>query len=120
MSDKPDVYQRVTDKIIADLERGQTRPGSSPGRPGIAAGPVSRPLRAEGKPYRGVNVLMLWASAMEKGYESPIWMTYRQAAEPRRPGAEGRERIAGRLCRPHHAARNKATTARRSNARSPS
>ena len=42
---------------------------------------MSRPLRAEGKPYRGVNVLMLWASAMEKGYGSPIWMTYRQAAE---------------------------------------
>jgi antirestriction protein ArdC len=29
----------------------------------------------------GVNVLMLWASAMEKGYSCPLWLTYKQAAE---------------------------------------
>ena len=38
-------------------------------------------LRAGGIPYRGVNVLMLWASAMEKGYNCPLWLTYKQAAE---------------------------------------
>jgi antirestriction protein ArdC len=68
----------VTDKIIADLERG-TPPWQQPWQAGHSAGPVSRPLRAEGKPYRGINVMMLWASAMEKGYESPLWLTYRQA-----------------------------------------
>src|SRR5215208_2401081 len=45
------------------------------------AGPVSRPLRAGGKAYRGVNVLMLWAAAMERGYSCPLWLTYKQAAE---------------------------------------
>jgi antirestriction protein ArdC len=80
MADTPDVYTRVTSKIIADLERG-TLTWQQPWQAGHQAGPVSRPLRAEGKPYRGVNVMMLWASAMERGYSSPIWMTYRQASD---------------------------------------
>ena len=42
---------------------------------------MSRPLRAGGIPYRGVNVLMLWAAAMEKGYSCPLWLTYKQASE---------------------------------------
>lgn len=32
-------------------------------------------------PYRGINVLMLWGAAMEKGYATPIWMTFKQAHE---------------------------------------
>ena len=80
MSEKLDVYSRVTNKIIADLERGNLT-WLQPWQAGHKAGPVSRPLRAGGKPYRGVNVLMLWAAAMEKGYTSPLWMTYKQAAE---------------------------------------
>jgi antirestriction protein ArdC len=32
-------------------------------------------------PYRGVNILLLWGEAMEKGYGSAIWMTYKQASE---------------------------------------
>jgi antirestriction protein ArdC len=31
--------------------------------------------------YRGINVLVLWSAAMEKGYAAPVWMTYRQATE---------------------------------------
>jgi antirestriction protein ArdC len=50
------------------------------GRPPGRAGPVSRPLRAGGKAYRGINVLMLWAAAMEKNYSCPLWLTYKQAA----------------------------------------
>jgi antirestriction protein ArdC len=40
-----------------------------------------RTLRANGIPYNGINVLMLWSAAIERGYAAPIWMTYRQAAE---------------------------------------
>ena len=36
---------------------------------------------ANGKPYRGINVVMLWLAATVKGYTAPIWMTYRQAPE---------------------------------------
>ena len=80
MSEQQDVYTRVTNKIIADLERGNLT-WLQPWRAGHAAGPVSRPLRASGERYRGINVLMLWAASMEKGYEAPIWMTFKQASK---------------------------------------
>lgn len=75
---RQDVYKRVTDTILAALEQG-TRPWMQPWNAAHAAGPISRPLRHNGKPYQGVNVLMLWLAAMEKGYTAPIWMTYNQA-----------------------------------------
>jgi len=80
MTDKLDVYSKVTNKIIADLERGNLT-WLHPWQSRHAAGHISRPLRAGGKAYRGVNILMLWASAMECGFNSPLWMTYRQAVE---------------------------------------
>ncbi len=80
METKQDVYTKVTCKIIADLERGNLT-WLQPWQAGHAAGHISRPLRAEGTPYRGVNVLMLWASAMEHGFNCPLWLTYKQAAE---------------------------------------
>ncbi|MCP5449769.1 MAG: DUF1738 domain-containing protein [Gammaproteobacteria bacterium] len=75
---KADVYERVTHAIVAALEAG-TRPWMRPWDAAHAAGPVSRPLRQDGTPYRGVNVLLLWLEAMEQGYAAPFWMTYRQA-----------------------------------------
>jgi N-terminal domain of anti-restriction factor ArdC len=79
MSEKQDVYSRVTNKIIADLERGNLT-WLQPWQAGHAAGQISKPLRAIGKPYQGINVIMLWASAMEQGFDCPLWLTYKQAA----------------------------------------
>lgn len=73
-----DVYTRVTAKIVADLERG-TRPWQKPWNAEQAIGHITRPLRANGQPYRGVNILLLWGDAMDKGFSAPIWMTYKQA-----------------------------------------
>lgn len=56
-------------------------PWHKPWAAGHVAGPVSRPLRSNGKPYSGINVIMLWATAMERGYSAPIWMTFKQAKE---------------------------------------
>lgn len=67
---------RITQEIIARLESG-TRPWIKPWR-GV---PVSRPLRACGIPYRGMNVFWLWMVADMCGYASPFWMTYNQAKE---------------------------------------
>ena len=80
MSEKQDVYSRITNKIVADLEKG-IKPWLQPWQAAHVAGPVSRPLRGVGIPYRGVNTLMLWATAMEKNYGCPIWLTYKQAQE---------------------------------------
>ncbi|USA60153.1 zincin-like metallopeptidase domain-containing protein [Qipengyuania citrea] len=67
---------RITQEIIARLESG-TKPWIKPWR-GV---PVSRPLRACGIPYRGMNVFWLWMVADMCGYASPFWMTYNQAKE---------------------------------------
>jgi len=75
-----DVYARVTDRIIADLEKG-IRPWMKPWRAEHAAGKITRPLRHNGTPYRGINILLLWGEAMAKGYTTPIWMTFKQALE---------------------------------------
>jgi len=106
MTEKLDVYSRVTNKIIADLERGNLT-WLQPWQAGHKAGPVSRPLRAGGKPYRGVNVLMLWAAAMEKGYTSPLWMTYKQAAELKGQVRKGEKSSLCRLCRHLHQDRHR-------------
>lgn len=77
---KQDVYEKITNQIVAELENG-VRPWMKPWQAGHVAGPISRPLRGNGKAYSGINVVMLWATAMQRGYNAPIWMTYRQAAE---------------------------------------
>ena len=38
------------------------------------------PCGYNGERYRGINVLMLWAWSLEKGFVAPIWMTFKQAA----------------------------------------
>jgi antirestriction protein ArdC len=68
----------VTARIIEDLERG-VRPWMRPWNAEHAAGRIVRPLRHSGEPYRGINVLLLWADAVDKGFGCPTWMTYRQA-----------------------------------------
>lgn len=77
-SERTDVYTRVTQKIIADLENG-VRTWLKPWNAEHIAGRISRPLRANGTPYKGINVIMLWASAVEQGFSCRSWMTYRQA-----------------------------------------
>jgi antirestriction protein ArdC len=39
------------------------------------------PLRHNGIPYRGVNVLSLWMQGLAKGYSAPRWMTFKQAID---------------------------------------
>jgi antirestriction protein ArdC len=75
-TERIDLYQQVTDSIIAELELG-LKPWK---RPWKTSGP-GFPLRHNGQPYRGINTLVLWMAMATKGYASPYWMTYRQAQE---------------------------------------
>jgi antirestriction protein ArdC len=75
-----DLYQSVTDKIVSSLEQG-VRPWMQPWSAEHAAGRITKPLRANGVAYQGINVLVLWSEAITKGYSAPIWMTFRQALE---------------------------------------
>jgi antirestriction protein ArdC len=75
---RTDIYQKITDQIVIELEKG-VRPWMKPWTVEHSAGRITRPLRGNGVPYQGINVLMLWSAAMAKGYAAPIWMTFKQA-----------------------------------------
>ena len=75
-----DVYSRITNKIIADLDRG-VRTWMRPWSAEHAAGKIVRPLRHNGIPYKGINVIMLWSAATVKGYGCPLWLTFKQALD---------------------------------------
>lgn len=77
-TDRCDLYDRVRSQIVEQLQQG-ILPWRRPWDNELAAGPVSRPLRHNGERYQGINVLLLWGTALECGYASPFWLTYRQA-----------------------------------------
>ena len=76
--ERQDIYTRVTAKIVASLEQG-VRPWMKPWSVESTAARISRPLRHSGEPYSGINILMLWSAAIEQGFTSSRWMTFRQA-----------------------------------------
>jgi antirestriction protein ArdC len=75
MTRKPrlDASKTITDLFIAKLEAG-TKPWVRPW-----AGSANRPLRHNGVAYTGINTLYLWAIADACGFQSPYWMTCKQA-----------------------------------------
>jgi antirestriction protein ArdC len=67
------IYDEVTNRIIAELERG--------------AAPWIKPWRADAsadknvvsqKPYQGINRLILGVSSMAQGFHNPAWASYKQ------------------------------------------
>ena len=72
--ERGDFYKEVTNKIIAALENN-TRPWVQPWDGGIL--PI--PMRHNNRLYQGINTLILWQAASEGGYNSPYWMTFKQA-----------------------------------------
>ena len=78
---RADIYRRITDQIAAAIEAGAGK-WRMPWHPGAdGAAPVLPINAATGKPYRGVNTVVLWATAQAEGYPSAVWATYRQWAE---------------------------------------
>lgn len=78
MSEFRDVYSRITGKIVADLEQG-VRPWHRPWNAEHLAGRITRPLRHNGIPYQGINVVVLWCAGVAGGHASPFWVTFKQA-----------------------------------------
>lgn len=73
-----DIYKAVTDRIIELLDQGTV-----PWRFPITGGGASQmPANLESRRnYRGINVFLLAVTAWVEGYDSPYWLTYRQAAK---------------------------------------
>ncbi len=76
---RKDLYQSVTDTVIAQLEAG-TVPWVQPwGRPDVTA-PCALPQNAStGRSYSGINILLLWGAAIETARTTPYWLTFKQA-----------------------------------------
>lgn len=71
-----DIYERVTNQIIAAIEAGAGEYRMPWHHDGSA---ITTPVNvASRKGYRGVNILSLWAAAQASGYAAGIWGTYRQ------------------------------------------
>lgn len=75
--ERPDLYQQVTDSIIGAIERG-TLPWRTD-RNRVYTGSVMPQNGTTGYHYSGVNVLLLWIAAEERGFHSNRWLTYKQA-----------------------------------------
>ncbi len=74
---KKDVYDVVTARIMELLDKGIV-PWRKPWRGGRAGMPKNL---ASGKGYRGINTFLLHCASMSAGYDSPYWLTYKQAQE---------------------------------------
>jgi antirestriction protein ArdC len=71
-----DVYrQKVTDEVIAAMEKGQ-----APWQRGWSSGEVGAPYNVVSKKaYRGGNIMNLMLTDMVRGYDDSRWMTIKQA-----------------------------------------
>lgn len=76
MQTHEDIYTRVTNQIIQAIEAG-VKTCRMPWH--VTEADCFAPLNVVSKrPYRGINVLILWAAAETKGYASGFWATYEQ------------------------------------------
>lgn len=74
-----DIHQEITNKVIEALEQGR-KPWNCPWNKTISdtAMPVNFSTKNR---YRGVNVMLLWLDAEIKGFDSPYWLTFKQAKD---------------------------------------
>jgi len=74
-----DIYAQVTETIVQAIESGAGTwhmPWHS------SEAPLHRPRNVvSGLPYKGINILVLWAQAVLNRYETGVWATYRQWQE---------------------------------------
>ncbi|MFB9266999.1 ArdC family protein, partial [Bradyrhizobium erythrophlei] len=73
------LYDEITDKIIAELEAGHV-PWVQPWEAAAAKAPLAMPKNAAtSRQYSGINILILWGAALERGFAGQSWLTFRQA-----------------------------------------
>ncbi|MEG3178214.1 zincin-like metallopeptidase domain-containing protein [Sphingomonas sp. RB3P16] len=80
VSPRGDLYRQVTNRIIAELEAGRF-PWVQPWEASGAVAPGMPRNALTGRAYSGINILILWATVIERGYPSQSWLTFRQAIE---------------------------------------
>lgn len=73
---KSNIYATITEKLLTAIEEGLGDPVLPWQRGGLC--PLLPVNAVTGQAYRGVNVLSLWISALERGYDSGEWATLHQ------------------------------------------
>lgn len=73
-----DIYQTVTDRIIAAVEANPAHPAMPWHRSGLST--LLPTNAATGNDYRGINIVALWAEAQIRGFPYAVWASYRQWA----------------------------------------
>ena len=77
--DRASLYDEITDKIIAELEAGCV-PWVQPWGTSASKAPLAIPRNAStDRQYSGINILILWGAAIERGFTGQSWLTFRQA-----------------------------------------
>jgi antirestriction protein ArdC len=77
--DRASLYDEITDKIIAELEVGRV-PWVQPWGTDAAKAQLAIPRNAStDRQYSGINILILWGAAIERGFTGQSWLTFRQA-----------------------------------------
>lgn len=74
-----ELYQSVTDKIVAEMEAGAV-PWTQPWKHGKTTG-IMPQNAATGRPYSGMNILLLWASRIANAWPTASYMTFKQSCE---------------------------------------
>lgn len=75
---RPDIYQTITAKIVAAVEASPGDPVMPWQRGGFNA--VLPKNAVTSNEYRGINILSLWVTALDRGYEAGLFATYKQWA----------------------------------------
>jgi antirestriction protein ArdC len=75
-----ELYASVTAKIIRELEAGVVS-WTQPWKNARTSGAIMPHNGATGRPYNGINVMLLWAERQDKGYRTSNWMTFKQALD---------------------------------------
>ena len=98
-TEKLDIYGEITKQIVEAIEAGADNyqmPWHANGADSVLPVNVSTH-----RPYRGINVMMLWAVAAKKEYPTSLWATYQHALDRsgQPPQSKSRAPFSGRsLC----------------------
>jgi antirestriction protein ArdC len=73
MKEQADIYEKITNSIIEAIEAGCGKFELPWETFGLLPSNASKH-----RPYRGINVLALWAVASRRGFKTNLWATYQQ------------------------------------------
>ncbi|TPG20990.1 DUF1738 domain-containing protein [Sphingomonas koreensis] len=83
-TERANLYDEVTSRIVAELEAGRVpwvQPWGRPNGEGSGTGPGLPRNALTARNYSGVNVLILWGAVIEHGWPSQSWLTFKQARD---------------------------------------